>query len=213
MSVKVIIFDFDGTLADTLELLIKIINRLAGEFGYKPASKADIERLQNLTSREIIRQSGIAIFKIPSLLRRIKAELNKEIHSVLPIKGIEKVLKELKQKGYRLGILTSNSPENVKIFLENNKLTHLFDYIYSGSTIFGKSKIMKWLLKQENLKPQEVIYVGDEVRDIEAAKKSRIGIIAVSWGFHSKQLLAKQQPDCAIDEPAQLIEAIARLQK
>ncbi len=213
MSVKVIIFDFDGTLADTLEVLRNIINRLAGEFGYKPASEADLDRLQNLTSREIIKHSGIAIFKIPSLLRRVKGELNKEIHAVLPIKGIEEVLRELKQKGYRLGILTSNSRENVKIFLENYNLIDLFDYIYSGSTIFGKSKVMRGFLKREKLAPQEVIYVGDEVRDIEAAKKSQIGMIAVSWGFHSKQALAAQQPDCAIDEPRQLIEAIACLQK
>jgi phosphoglycolate phosphatase-like HAD superfamily hydrolase len=68
-------------------------------------------------------------------------------------------------------------------------------------------------LRKESLNPEEVVYVGDETRDIEAAKKSQIKVIAVTWGFNSKQVLAAQNPDFLIDRPEELIKVIESLQE
>ena len=106
-----------------------------------------------------------------------------------------------------MGILTSTSEENVRKFLKKNKL-ELFDFIYSGSSIFGKHKVMKSLLKKQKLKRKEVIYVGDETRDIEAAKKAKVKIISVTWGFNTKQILKKQKPDFLIDKPKELMKIL-----
>lgn len=212
MTKKVIMFDFDGTIADTLDAIVSITNRLAVEFGYKQTTQEELAQIQNLNSKEIIKQSGISIFKLPFLLRKVKAELNKEIQRVRPISGIKEALIELKNQGNRLGILTSNSSANVVAFLETNGLEDLFDFIYSGKTLFGKSKVMNNLLKQENIDPKTAIYVGDETRDIEAARKSHIKAIAVSWGFNSAEVLAKHNPDFLIHQPNQLIEVIGSLQ-
>ena len=86
----------------------------------------------------------------------------------------------------------------------------VFDFIYSGTT-FGKSKVINKLLNQNNINPQQAIYVGDETRDIEAARKSNIRAIAVSWGFNSKELLAAQNPDFLIHQPNELIDVIGSL--
>jgi len=188
MTEKVIIFDFDGTIADTLDAIVNISNRLAADFGYKQTSLEEIAQLKNLNSREIIKQSGISIFKVPFLIRKVKAELNKEIQKLKPIPGIKEALVELKAQGNRVLILTSNSKENVIFFLEENQMQDLFDFIYSGATLFGKSKIINNILKQENLDYEQLFYVGDETRDIEAARRSYIKAIAVSWGFNSKEV-------------------------
>ena len=124
---------------------------------------------------------------------------------------MREALEELKMQGYRLGIITSNDRENVTLFLEKNRLKELFEFIYSGATIFGKSRVINRFLKQANLAPEEVIYVGDETCDIEAAKRSKIKMIAVSWGFNSKTVLAEHNPDFLIHHPHQLIQAIASL--
>ena len=87
----------------------------------------------------------------------------------------------------------------------------MFDFIYSGTILFGKSKAINKFLKQENIKPEAVIYVGDEIRDIEAARRSEIKVIAVSWGFNSEQVLAELHPDYLIQNPAELIDAIRKL--
>jgi phosphoglycolate phosphatase len=212
MSLKVIIFDFDGTIADTFDALSRIINRLSPEFGYLPASNEKIAEFRNSTATQIIKSSGVSIFQLPFIIKKVKACLNQEIHLLVPIKGIDEVLRELYNQGYQLGIITSNSRENVETFLNSNNLQYLFSFLSSGTTLFGKNRIINKFLKQQNLRLEQAIYVGDEIRDIEAAKRSNIKVIAVSWGFNSQEILAQHEPDFLINEPKQLIEAIACLQ-
>lgn len=210
MTQKVIIFDFDGTIADTVDALVTIANRLAVEFGYIQITPEELALLRSFSSREIIKYSGISLFKIPFLLKKVKGELKYKIKEFKPILGIHEALIELQNEGYRLGIITSNSQENVTAFLKNNELEYLFDFIYSGVTIFGKTTIINNVLRQKQLKTQAVIYVGDETRDIEASKKANIKVIAVTWGFNSPQALAKQKPDFLINHPSELLEVIKK---
>ena len=204
---KVIIFDFDGTLADTIDILLSITNRLSAEFGFKSATKEELAQLSNLNSWQILQYSGISIFKFPLLIRRLKAELHSEVPNIQLFPGIKEVLLELKQRGFQLGIITSNSRENVWTSLEKNGLQDTFTFIYSGST-FGKHKVINKWLRRENINPEEVVYVGDEIRDIDAAKKTGIKVIAVGWGFNSQEALAAQNPNFLIKSPQELIEII-----
>ncbi len=210
MIQKVIIFDFDGTIADTVDALVNIANRLAVEFGYIQISPEELALLRNFSSREIIKYSGISLFKIPFLLKKVKGELKHKLQELKPIPGIDAALIELQNEGYRLGIITSNSKENVTGFLKNNELEQLFDFIYSGVTIFGKTTIINNVLKQKQLQTQAVIYVGDETRDIEASKKANIKVIAVTWGFNSPEALAKHNPEFLIKHPSELLEVIKK---
>jgi phosphoglycolate phosphatase len=212
MAAKVIIFDFDGTIADTHDALVKITNRLSGEFGYKPLDPDELEVLKTLSSREIVKRSQIAPIVIPFLLKRVRTELGKEIRELKPVLGIETALFRLKKQGYQLGIITSNHQDNVEAFLDKNHLQLLFDFVYSGASLFGKHKVLDRILKQYHLQPHEVIYVGDETRDINAAKKSRVKAIAVAWGFNSSSVLAQHQPNCLIHHPQELIEAVETCQ-
>jgi len=204
---KIIIFDFDGTLADTIDVLLSITNRLSVEFGFKSATKEELAQLSNLTSWQLLRHSGISIFKFPLLIRTLKAELRNEIPHIQLFSGIKEVLLELKKRGFILGIITSNSRENVLASMESNGLQGTFDFIDSATT-FGKHKIIYRWLKREKFNPEQVVYVGDEVRDIEAAKRTGIKVIAVSWGFNSQSALAAHYPDFLIERPQQLIELI-----
>lgn len=212
MTVKVILFDFDGTLADTLDTLVGITNRLAGEFGYKPTTKEEVETLKNLSSRQVIKQSRVSIFKLPFLIRKVKKQLSEELPKVTEFSGIKEAIFQLKGQELKLGILTSNSSENVKMFLKAKGLIDSFDFIQSGAAIFGKSQVLKRFMWANSFQPEDVIYVGDETRDIEAAQKSNIKVIAVSWGFNSRQVLEKYRPDFLIDSPGELIDVIRSLQ-
>jgi len=202
---KVIIFDFDGTLADTIDILLSITNRLSAEFGFKSATKEELAQLSNLNSWQILQYSGISIFKFPLLIRRLKAELHSQVPHIQLFPGIKEVLLELKKRGFQLGIITSNSRENVLGALEKNGLQDTFTFIYSGST-FGKHKVINKWLRIENIHTEKVVYVGDEIRDIDAAKKTGIKVIAVGWGFNSPQALAAQNPNFLIERPQELIE-------
>ncbi len=202
---KVIIFDFDGTLADTIDILLSITNRLSAEFGFKSATKEELAQLSNLNSWQILQYSGISIFKFPLLIRRLKAEFHSEIPHIQLFPGIKEVLLELKKRGFQLGIITSNSRKNVLASLVKNGLQDTFTFIYSGST-FGKHKVINKWLRIENINPEKVVYVGDEIRYIDAAKKTVIKINAVGWGYNSQEALAAQNPDFLIERPQELIE-------
>ena len=209
MTAKVILFDFDGTIADTYQAIADITNQLSTEFGYKALNQEELLLIKNLSTREIVKLSEISIFKLPFLVRRIRTELSKEIAELNAIENIDRVLRELKSQGYVLGIVTSNNRENVDLFLQNNQLSHLFSYIYSSTGIFSKHRVIDRAIKSHRLNRNNVIYVGDETRDIRSARKSRIYSIAVSWGFNAAEILAKHQPDYLIDRPSELLDAIA----
>lgn len=213
MTVKVIIFDFDGTIANTLNAIVDIVNNLSDEYGYKKTNPEELEFLRTLKPLQIIQYSGISIFKLPSLVRKVKSSLSKEIQEINMVTGLKEVLLKLKNQGNQLGIITSNSKENVVLFLEANGLQQVFDFIYSGAPLIGKSKVINSFLKKEHKNPEEVIYVGDETRDIDAARKSHVKIMAVSWGFNSRTALAEQQPDFLIEQPNEILEVIASLQQ
>ena len=209
MTAKVILFDFDGTIADTYQAIAKITNQLSAEFGYKTLDQEELLLIKNLSSREIVKRSEISVFKLPFLVRRVRSELSKEIGELEPIAGIEQVLKELKNQGYTLGIVTSNNRENVDIFLQKNQLAKLFRYIYSGTAIFGKHRVLNQVIREQGIPKTDVIYVGDETRDIRSARKSRIPIVAVSWGFNAAQILAAHKPDYQATHPVELLTAIS----
>jgi HAD superfamily hydrolase (TIGR01662 family) len=219
MAKKVIIFDFDGTIADTFQTVLRIGDKLSIElgygdlrkkFGFEKITKEKIERLRNKRPQDLIKEYKFPIMKIPSIVKKGREELNKQIQFLKPIKGVRDAILKLKKDGYEIGILTSNSEENVKKFLKKNKLD-FFGFIYSGSSIFGKHRVIKTLMKKRSLREEEVVYVGDETRDIEAAKKAKVKVISVTWGFNSKKILEKQKPDFLISRPSELIKAVEKI--
>ncbi|NEO29516.1 MAG: HAD hydrolase-like protein [Symploca sp. SIO3C6] len=213
MTVKVIIFDFDGTVADTLDAIVSITNRLAIEFGYKPITPEEIAQVRKLSSREIIKESGIPIFKIPFLIKRVKENLRSDIQQLNPVSGIKEALIHLHSEDKILGILTSNSEANVKDFLKQHDMQELFSFVFSANTLFGKHKVLRKIMIHNNWESHEVIYVGDETRDIVSSKKINMKVIAVSWGFNSEEALAEQNPDFLIAHPRELLEIIGSLKE
>ncbi len=208
MDHKIVIFDFDGTIADSRKTVVEIANQLANEFGYDAVTEEEVLRLSHLSSVDIMLQSPIPLTQLPFLLRRVKKEFNKHIAKLQPFVGMKELLASLQAQGYCVGIVTSNMRNNVLEFLEKNQLESYFNFVYSANTLFGKDKIIKKVIKQYNLPLEKTFYVGDETRDIEAAKKSNIKIVSVTWGFNSATILGQHHPDFLIDKPAQLTQIL-----
>ncbi|MDE1765193.1 MAG: HAD hydrolase-like protein [Thaumarchaeota archaeon] len=202
-----IVFDFDGTIADTLSVVIKIANRFADHYGYRKIPLDDIPKLREKRPSEVLKHLGISIFKLPIVVRKIRFEMNKEIAHLQTAVEIRDTLVNLKKSGCVLGILTTNSRENVTEFLKNNDL-QLFDFVYSGRAVYGKSRLLKKLMKEKTIPHDDPIYVGDEIRDVEAAKKAGIRVVSVSWGYNTKAALQKANPDYIVEKPEDLQQVI-----
>jgi phosphoglycolate phosphatase len=204
-NIKMLIFDFDGTLADTFQHTMRITNILSDEFKFKKVHQHEIEYLKGKTIHEIIKHLNVPVMKIPRIVTKARREMHKQIDSIQPIEGLKEILPLFKQAGLRMGILTTNSQENVEKFLAMHDLK-IFDFIVSTSRVWGKNHGINKLIKQENLSVDDILYVGDETRDIEAAQKAGVRVVAVTWGYNSHNVLEKFQPDFIAHTPAELLD-------
>jgi phosphoglycolate phosphatase len=201
----ILIFDFDGTIADTFHYLLRIGNQLSEEFNFNKIEPDEIKDMKDKSVRETIQHLNIPLLKVPMIVAKAKRELHKEIESVEPIKDLKETLLQIKSLGHKMGILTSNSSKNVMSFLENNGLD-FFDFICTTSKIWSKNWGLKTLMDENDLDLCDVIYVGDETRDIKAAKKAGIRSAAVTWGYNSRKALEAQNPDYLIHSPKELFQ-------
>lgn len=187
---KTIIFDFDGTIADSEWVTMQIINNLASEFGYENITQSQASDLKKMSAKTFIRKRlKIPFWKLFRLERRAREEYNKYLDKVKIFPGITELMNELRQKGFRIGVLSSNSEQAIKGLLDKNNIQ--VNFIYSGSSIFGKANVLKKLIEEQGIDKSSVIYIGDEVRDVEASNKIGIETIAVTWGYNDKETLGR----------------------
>lgn len=209
MDQKLLIFDFDGTIADSAEMILETINQLSDTYGYAKIKESDVEGLRGKTIKELFRILKIPWMKLPFLLIEYRKKYTPEIPRLKTAKGIDVVLRRLHRDGEKLVIVTSNSKENVKKFLKKNNID-IFDQIQGGISLFGKSHILAKLTKDNKHTKEFIFYIGDEVRDIQAAKKVEVKVIAVTWGFQSKKILAEYEPDYIVDTPEKLYTVLQK---
>ena len=201
---KLVVFDFDGTIADTFENGLEILNLLAGEFGYRPLERADLPRARDMRTLELMKFLGIPTTKMSRIAKRGTEELGKRIDGVQPLKGVPDALRQINSAGFLLGIITSNSCENVAAFLRNHDL-EIFEFVRSSSKLLGKGREVRAVLKERTLLPKDILLIGDETRDIEAAHEVGAHIAAVTWGYNSRAALESLGPDHILDEPAEIM--------
>lgn len=207
--IKVLLFDFDGTIADSFGNFLEIVAILSEKHNLPKLTETEMEELRSEDARSILKKLKIPFYKIPQLARdmkKLQAESLSEIHV---FKDLPDVLLSLKNKGYTLGIVTSNGKENVRIFLKNNDID-IFEFIQSDSSLFGKDRIIKKVLSQKGFSRDEALYIGDEIRDIQACKSAGVGIIAVTWGFNLKAGLEKNSPDYLAQKPQDITTIISQ---
>jgi phosphoglycolate phosphatase len=188
---KTVIFDFDGTLVDTIRELILIYNGIADSYGVDKVGENQMQRLQHKTGPEIFEELHIPPAKVPAIGAKIKALLKAKIGEMRLVDGIAEVLSWIKAHGYRLCIISSNRTDSIKIFLEKNKIDFI-NFVFTGNDFFGKHLVINKFISRYGIATEDVIYVGDEVRDIDACRKLGIKIISVCWGFNSREALSKR---------------------
>lgn len=209
MIQKTLVFDFDGTIADTLGETRRIFNVIAPDYGIRQVAEHELDHLRHLSLKDLLDHLEIPKRRVPALISRGTGMMRGNISQLKLIDGMPEVLLELRRHVHSFGILTSNSTANVDLFLRNHGLREQFDFISSTSKLTGKSKHLKAIRKTFSVRPDEMLYIGDELRDVKASQKAGVPIAAVTWGFNSRQALAAAKPDYLFDQPADFLTLLS----
>jgi phosphoglycolate phosphatase len=204
---KTLIFDFDGTIADSFELAFEIASGLTDT---AHVDEAELDRLKHLPLLKVVAELKVPLHRLPRLVIRGRQMMHERIDEVHPFPGIPEALSALHaDPDNHLLVISSNSEQNVRTFLRANNLESYFDGVYGGASLINKASALKRVIRRNRIDKTNCYYIGDEVRDIIAATKVHITPIAVTWGYQAVEALAKHHPAALANDPPELLEVLA----
>lgn len=205
-----VIFDFDGTLADSFDVFIECLEIILNR--QNNLSTAEIKELRGLSTRQVMSRLKIKKWQLPKLVTKGRALMATRIKEIELFSGIDKCLSEVAQN-HPIYMLSTNDKSSIEYVLRKYGLDKYVIDIQAGAGMLNKKKRLLKLAKKHKLKVNDCIYVGDEIRDIEAASAINMKSIAVSWGFSTKDALKSANPSRLVTSPAGLKSAIDSLSR
>lgn len=201
-----VVFDFDGTLADSFGWFLDIFDEVADKFGYDRGDRGNLRMLRDMGARELLAHHRVPMWKLPMIMTHVRKLQGQHIDRINLFEGIGEVITTLKHRGVTVAVVTSNARENVETVLGAD-IARLIDHYACGASLFGKAAKFKALLKAVGAEASCVLSVGDEIRDIEAARTAGFKVGAVSWGFANPDRLRRENPDHLFEQPQDILAA------
>lgn len=207
MAYKLLIFDFDGTLANSYPWVVAILDELAEKFHAIPVDHSKLDELKNYAPRKIMKMHNVSIWKLPAILRFTRSRMKTNGESIQCFEGVETMLQKLKDNDIRMALVTTNTCETVRRVLGDD-LYNLFHLFEDKVSIFGKPAALRRIIRKSGLNRSEMLAIGDEIRDVQAAKKVNIPFGAVSWGFSNMEAMASHSPEHIFTEMSQIVDLV-----
>jgi phosphoglycolate phosphatase len=206
---KLLIFDFDGTLADSYPWFRRVLNDVAKKFNFKSVEwDSEAELLRGKSAREILEYLGVSHWKVPFISRHMRSLMTRDIEEIHLFDGTDHMLRRLSDMNITLAIVSSNSESNVRRVL-GAKTASLIDYYACGAAIFGKTAKIGAVVRNSKVAAGDAIYVGDEIRDLEAARHAGLAFGAVAWGYTRREALAAFAPTLTFTRVDQIASELA----
>jgi phosphoglycolate phosphatase len=205
---RLAIFDFDGTLADSFRFFAGVFNALAARHGFRPIDPDAVEQYRGASPREMMAHVGLPAWKLPFVARDFMACMRANRGAIALFDGVGEVLQVLAARGVRLALVSSNAEDNVRAVLGEDN-ARLFGHFECGMSIFGKAARIGRTLHEMGVPRDEAICIGDQVPDLEAARKVGVAFGAVAWGYATIESLRAHAPDEEFAQVADLLRLAA----
>jgi phosphoglycolate phosphatase-like HAD superfamily hydrolase len=199
-----LLFDYDGVLADSLNTLSEYTTIFCREHGLGEGLKTtDVDAMESATLAGLIEAAGISQAYVRDYARYLFQALNRDPLKVPLFKGIPKMLTDL-ARHYTLCVVTANHSAIVRQRLDAAQLTSLMGCIYGNEQPGGKVDHIINALETNHAQPASTWMIGDTVGDIEAAQNAGVNAVAVTWGWQSSIRLRSKAPDLMFEKPQAL---------
>jgi len=205
MRYRLVIFDFDGTLADTFAWFSRAFNEAAVAHGFRKLDETEVNGLRYCDTREIIERLRIPERKLPAMMRFLRERMVRDRGEIRLFSGVEAVLRQLAEKEVVLAVVSSNSRDNVEAIL-GPELTGLIRYFSCGSSLFGKHTKLRAVRRRARVEPARTVCIGDEVRDLQAASRAGLAFGAVAWGYAHRDAFSAHEPNAIFTAPGDIGE-------
>lgn len=207
MKYKGLLFDFDYTLGDSTDGIVLCANYALECLGYQPADRETIRRTIGLHLQEVYHvlakeqgQEGEEAKEneFARLFMEKADQVMTEKSSFYP--GVLPCVRQWKEQGYKLGVVTTKYRHRIEGILEKYKETELFDIIIGGDSVKHPKPDPEGLwqvLEIWNVSKQEVLYVGDSLVDARTAQAAGVDFAGVTTGTTTKEALG-QYPNIGV---------------
>lgn len=189
MGYRLIIFDFDGTLADSQPWFESVLNDVGERYGFRRIEMSEREYLRRLDARQFLAHLGVPRWKLPFIARHMRALKTGSLDEISLFSGVEDLLRDLAREGVELAIVSSDTEANVRKVLGPANAALVAEFACSAS-LLGKQARFRQVLRRAKVRPDEALAIGDEIRDAEAARATGIPFAAVGWGYAAPDALA-----------------------
>jgi phosphoglycolate phosphatase len=206
---RLAIFDFDGTLADSFGWFAGVFNDVADRYGFRRTEAHEVNDLRGRGAREVLARLGIPAWKLPLIARHIRLRMARDIDRIKPFPGTDAMLRGLAARGVRLAVVSSNSAANVRHVLGPD-LAPLIHHYGCGASIFGKRPKLRAACRAAGVAPAETLCIGDELRDLWAARAEGIPFGAVSWGYTTPEVLRSAGPEEVFTSAEEILTVFGR---
>jgi len=202
-SKKIIAFDFDGVIVDSIKLSYDINKELMPDLDYE-----DWRTWSNGNFHEIVRKrNDIKFLFNDDNYRYFRKRYNKEVLKILPIAGINNILNKMNEK-YTLVVISSNSQKSIELYLKKHNLIHYFQDLLGEETSQSKVEKFKFVIKKYNTNSENLLLITDSLGDIKEANELNIKSLAVLWGIHDHSTLNLAAPHSIIARPEEILDSV-----
>ncbi len=204
---RLVILDFDGTLADSGEWFARVLNPVARRYRFRQISREELEAMRGEPPAAMLRRLRVARWKLPLIARHMRGLMARDIAEISLFSGVAALLEALSRAGVPLAIVSSNAEANVRGVLGPELSAHI-DHFACGSSLFGKAPKIRRLVKRCGVPPLSVLAIGDEIRDIDAAEAAGVASGAVAWGYAHPDALRARRPTWMFERAGDVADAV-----